>query len=238
VTTNKIGVSLLGGLLVAILAVGAWAQPQKGFPGAPIDQRTMRTQDRVEELYESGEYGRALLIYENDLAPLGDKYAQYMIGYMHVTGQSVPPNRPAAMAWYRLAAERGEPSILQARDELFQSMTAAEVEASNTIFVGLWEQFGDNNLLLDLIRDDMDVLRQQTGSRVPGSDRSLIIINVRSGQASGARFYDQVEKRIELRLSYLETSVEITDIALAADAADIRSMEEELRKEFAALQSP
>ena len=84
----------------------------------------------------------------------------------------------------------------------------------------------------------MDVLRQQTGSRVPGSDRSLIIINVRSEQVSGARFYDQVEKRIELRLSYLETSVEITDIALAENAADIRSMEEELRKEFAALQSP
>lgn len=234
VATSKFSILLLG----VALAAGVWAQAQKGFPGAPIDQRTMRTQDMVEDLYESGEYARALLIYQEELAPLGDKYAQYMAGYMHLTGQSVPPNRPSALAWYRLAAERGEPSIVQARDELYKRMTAAEVDISTEIFVNIWQQFGDNNLLLDLVRDDMAILRQQTGTRVPGTDRPLTVINIRSGQSTGPGFYSRIEQRIELRLSYLETSVDITDIALAENAADIQSVEEELRKEFAVLQTP
>jgi TPR repeat protein len=237
-TISKISALLLCGIVSGLLAMGAWAQPQKGFPGAPIDQRTMRTQVRVDELYESGEYDRALLIYQRELAPIGDKYAQYMVGYMHQAGQGVPASRPAALAWYRLAAERGEPSILQARDQLYQGMNAAEIEESTGIFADIWQQYGDNSLLFDLIRDDMELLRQQTGTRVPGAGRALTVINMRSGQGSSAVFYDRVEKRIELRLGYLETSVEITDVALAEDAADIYSIEEELRKEFAALQSP
>lgn len=228
----------VAGLLAGLIAMSAWAQTQKAFPGPPVDQRTMRTQVRVDELYESGDFGRALLIYQKELSPIGDKYAQYMVGYMHLAGQGVPADRPAALAWYRLAAERGDPSIVQARDQLYQGMSSDEVEMSSGIFVSIWQEYGDNSLLLKLIREDMDVLRKQTGTRVAGGDRPTTVINVRSGQAGTAVYYDRVESRINLRLDYLETSVEITDIAIAKSAADIRSIGEELRKEFAALQSP
>jgi len=238
-TTIKTSTATLVGLMAGLIALGVWAQAQKAFPGPPVDQRTMRTQVRVDELYESGDYGRALLIYQKELSPIGDKYAQYMVGYMHLAGQGVPAaDRPAALAWYRLAAERGDPSIVQARDQLYQAMSSDEVEMSSEIFVNIWQEYGDNSLLLELVREDMDLLRKQTGTRVSGGDRPTTVINVRSGQAGTAVYYDRVESRIDVRLDYLETSVEITDVAIAKSAADIRSVGEELRKEFAALQSP
>lgn len=235
--TIHIGKSLLGGAIVVLLSAVAWSQAQKAFPGPAIDQRTHRTMDKVEEIYESGDFDRAMLIYRKELAPLGDKYAQYMVGYMYLTGQSVPEDRAEALAWFRLAAERGDSSFAQARDELYQGMSTTEIEVSTRIFVNIWQEYGDNRLLLDLIQSDMDTLRQQTGTRVAGSDRNLTVINIRSEQG-GADFYGQIEKRIELRLNYLETSVEITDIGIAEDAADIQSMEDAIRKEFARLQSP
>ena len=54
------------------------------------------------------EYERAFMIYEKELAPLGDKYAQYMVGYMYLNAQSVLQDKISALAWFRIAAERGE----------------------------------------------------------------------------------------------------------------------------------
>ena len=71
-----------------------------------MNKRTLSTQERVEKMYEAGEYNRALLIYEKDLAPLGDKYAQYMVGYMHLNAKGIPQDKVTALAWYRSAASR------------------------------------------------------------------------------------------------------------------------------------
>jgi hypothetical protein len=148
-------------LLFFLCCTAVAGEAYKYFPGAPLDERTLRAQERVEELYENGEYSRALLIYENDLAPKGDKYAQYTIGYMHLAGKGVPQDRAKALAWYRLAAERGDPALVQARDTLFQQMTHEEIAQSNSLFVELWQDIGDNSILLDLIRDDINTLRHR-----------------------------------------------------------------------------
>ena len=83
----KTRLAFFSGLLAGLLCVTAFAQNYKPFPGDTPDQRTLRVQERVEELYEAGDFDRALLIYRDDLAPLGDKYAQYMVGFMHLHAQ-------------------------------------------------------------------------------------------------------------------------------------------------------
>lgn len=236
---SKAGPALVCGALLALADVSALAQAQKHFPGAPLDSSTMRLRERVEEMYEERQYARALLIFEQDLAPTGDKYAQYMVGYMHLAGQSVPPDKVRALAWYRLAAERDEPLFLQARDELLQTMSAAEIERSNAMFAEIWNRLGDSRLLLELIREDMEILNERTGSRLPGGDaRPLTVINVRRGSAGSDHFYQQVRKRVQLRLDYLETEVEISDIAMESDRDDIQAMEQDFRRRYSALRSP
>ena len=119
-------------------------------------------------MYTSGDYERALLIYEKELAPIGDKYAQYMVGYMHLNAEGTAQNRAEALAWFRLAAERGEPLLGQVRDEVTAKLTPAERIAAEAIFLDLWKEMGDRALLVELIERDMRTLRGQTGTRIPG----------------------------------------------------------------------
>jgi TPR repeat protein len=232
----KIERAILIGLLALAGGMALAGEAYKNFPGVPPDERTMRAQERVEELYESGDYARAMLIYKQDLAPKGDKYAQYMVGYMYLTGQSVPRSKARALAWYRLAGERGEPAILQARDALIQQMSEPEVAESSVIFAELWKDMGDNRILLDLIHDDMALLKQRTGTRLANSSTPLTIINA-PGSVSD-QFYKMAEERVRTRMSYLESNVEIIDIARDRDDGIIESLENGVRTELSALEVP
>ena len=98
----KTRLALSAGLLAVVLCAAAGAQDYKPFPGKVTDSRTLAMQERVEELYVAGNFDRAFFIYENELAPIGDKYAQYMVGFMHLNAQAVPQNKARALAWYRL----------------------------------------------------------------------------------------------------------------------------------------
>jgi hypothetical protein len=226
-------------LLAALFCASAQAQSYKPFPGVAGDERTLRTQERVEELYVAGEHKRALLIYEKELAPLGDKYAQYMVGYMHLNAQSVPQDKITALAWYRIAAERGEPILQQAHDELVASMAPAEVAAAKQIFLGLWQSIGDSRLIMELIRTDMNTLKARTGTRIPGSMASSPALIFRpSGEPLPPNFYRNVRVRLEARLNYLETRVEITDFGRASDNESLQLLEQQVRAELAELEIP
>ncbi len=227
-------------LLSIASCLAAAGETYKQFPGAPLDERTMRTQERVEQLYEQGEYTRALLIFEQDLAPRGDKYAQYTIGYMHLNGQGVPRSNARALAWYRLAAERDTPAFVQARDALLSNLTTAEIAESSLIFAELWKKMGDNRILVDLIRDDIEVLRSRTGSRIPGGAPSgpLTVIDLSGSGAASARFYEAVQERLQTRLAYLRTNVDIIDIEQGSDDAVVRELENDMKKVIASLELP
>ncbi len=54
-------------------------------------------QRKVDQLFERGDYERAYFIYRNELAPAGDKYAQYMVGFMHLTGMGIDEDPVAAV---------------------------------------------------------------------------------------------------------------------------------------------
>ena len=123
-----IKLTIVVGLVAACASLPAYAGSYKHFPGADADRETVHAQELVEQLYDSKQYKRALTIYETELAPIGDKYAQYMVGYMHLAGQGVEADRAIALAWYRIAAERNESAIVQARDKLFESLTPEEID--------------------------------------------------------------------------------------------------------------
>lgn len=181
----------------------------------------------------------ALFIYENELAPRGDKYAQYMVGFMHLNGQSVPKHKVTALAWYRLAAEREHEELQGARDELAASMTLEEIDASNRIFLELLKRFGDTTLIIRLIQKDMETLQSRTGTRISGSRLSAPVKIIRpSGSMEDPNYYRDIRRRLEARLGYLETKVEISDIASESDNDELRQFEEQIKSELAALEVP
>lgn len=231
----QILVCLQAGLL---LAVTAHAQVYEIFPGEPIDQQTRAIQERVESVYAAGDFERALLIYEKELAPIGDKYAQYMVGYMHLKAQGVPQDRPEALAWFRLAAERGEPLLEQIRDDLTASLSAEEIAQSDRMFVDLWKSMGDRALVMELIRRDMKILHAQTGTRIPGSPSSGPSVILRpSGEPLGPNFYPELMSRLAARVAYLDSRVETNDAVLAAELRKVRAQEAAVKAELAALRN-
>lgn len=231
--------ALITGLLAGLCCASSIAQDYRPFPGVSADQRTLETQQRVDELYDAGNYNRAFFIYENELAPRGDKYAQYMVGYMHLNGMSVPQDPARALAWYRLSAERGDEMLETVRDELAGSLSAEEIERSNAIFVGLLQDIGDTTLIMKLIQRDMEILKQRTGTHIPGSGGSSPIQVIRpSGIPEDPLFYSNVRRRLESRLNYLETKVEISDIEFDSEPAEIRMFEEQVKADLASLEVP
>lgn len=230
-TANLLRVGAIAILLVAVTA--APADEYRQFPGAQMDSRTLRIQERVESVFSSGDYPRALLIYEKELAPLGDKYAQYMVGFMHLKGKGVPENPAEALAWYRLAAERGEGPFVKARDALRESLQPDEVKQADERFAELWQQCGDRRLLLDLISKDLDTLRQDdalAGARVP----------LAAGYASGDTndgYRRLVRTRLIERLEYLSTTKDAADAGIE-NPSTLEKLESQVRQELKAVDIP
>lgn len=213
--------------------VGETAQDR--FPGEAVDTRTLDTRRQVEELYASGAYERALLIYQKELAAIGDKYAQYMVGYMHLTGQGVPKDSATALAWYRLAAERGEAPLAKARDALRRKLSPDELARANDIFLELWQQYGDRKLLLELIADDLAILRERNGSAPAESAPAASIVSDYFGSEGGEGFYAGVRERLDRRMRYLESIPRLDDVGRLADSRDLQRLESKIRQEVEAL---
>jgi len=234
-----IRLALIAGLLAALLCANAQSQTYKPFPGQTMNKRTLDTQERVEALYVAGDFDRALLIYEKELAPLGDKYAQYMVGYMHLNAHGVSRDKITALAWYRIAAERGEAVLQQARDELIETMTTAEVTVSNGMFLDLWQSIGDTRLIMELIREDMNILQTRTGSRIRGATTSGPALIYRpSGELLPPNYYRDVRVRLAARLNYLEIKVEVRDLDVESDDEALKLLEQQVKTELAALEVP
>jgi TPR repeat protein len=228
----------LAAAAVVSVAAPSLAQEYRQFPGAQTDSRTLRIQERVERIFSSGDYGRALLIYEKELAPLGDKYAQYMVGFMHLTGKGVEENPAEALAWYRLAAERREAPFVKARDALRESLEPGALERSDARFAELWQRYGDRKLLLDLINSDLEVLARgaapaggtQAGKVGPG----MPLAAGYSGNETNDDYLRRVRARLVERLQYLSSTNDAAE-ARVDDPAVVERLESEVRQELKAL---
>ncbi len=217
--------------LVAVVALclttlDVVAQGVGPFPGRAIDAKTMKIQNKAEELVEKGDFERAHLIYRNDLAPIGDKYAQYMVGYMYLTGNHVNEDPVLASAWYRLAAERSYKEFLNERDHLLGLFSDVDLVRSDSLYLQLRREYSDVVLLLDLVKADVDMLEARTGSRLSGGGGTVTIVDARSGSSiSGDRLYGQVRRRMEARLRFMGTQLDMQRLETDPDDVDIDELE-------------
>jgi len=152
------------------------------FGGVSFNSHTVRIQEKAESLYTQGHWKRAHFIYANELATIGDKYAQYMIGYMYVNGQGVPKDPVTASAWYRVAAERGAPQFAAARDQLLESLGPDELAMSDARYVELRKKYSDVIIALVRLREERRALGENTtGSRLGGGTSPVIVIELPDG---------------------------------------------------------
>jgi len=202
-------------LLTCLQPFIAAAQESSSLPNASINARTLRVQDKAEEIYERTDYKRAFFIYRNELATIGDKYGQYMVGFMYLAGKGVPEDRVAASAWYRLAAERGTKEFVQVRDGLVKALDAEQKARSDRLFIELRKEYGDLAILMEAVRADYALLQQRTGSRLAAGTSPMLIMDPNAGSTkSGAQYYGEIEQRMQARLEFIaaQTKIEIIDI--------------------------
>jgi hypothetical protein len=128
---------------------------------------------------------------------------------------------------------------MRARDELAATMKQEEIDTSNRIFVELLKEIGDTTLIMKLIQRDLSTLKARTGTHIVGSTVISPMQVIRpSGLPEGPNFYRNVRRRLEARLNYLETKVEISDIPLETDYDELREFEQQVREDLIALEIP
>lgn len=218
--------------LFALFSTAAAGQSSSGLSAGLSDSRTLKVQSKVDDLYERGEFKRAYFIYRNELVPIGDKYAQYMVGYMHLTGMGAKQDNVAAAAWYTLAAERGTPEFVAVRDQLMHDLTAEDKERSLARYHELRREFGDLVLLLATIRRDLGNLEARTGSRLPSDSGSLAVVEASSSSRSqsGANYYGRIRQQLQTRLQMLAEIGDFPDLETNPDRVNIDDVERLVRQ--------
>jgi len=200
-------------VLVCLQVSSALAQEPLGHRAVPIDAKRQEIHDRADWLYRQADYRQAFLIYRNELAEMGDKYGQYMVGYMYLAGKGVEQDRIAASAWFRLAAERGGDQVVAVSDKLWLGLDTSQQSQSDELFVNLRKRYGDLALVMKAARDDCDLLRSRTGSRLGNSTSALMVIDPNDAAASPLEedYYGRIEDRVRSRLKFvaLYTGIEI-----------------------------
>lgn len=190
-------------------------------------------------LFDQGEYERALFIYKNELAPLGDKYAQYMVGYMYLTGTGIAEDPVIASAWYRLAAERSNSLFVAVRDLLVGDLSEFDKGRSDELYLQLRQQYSDVVILLGLIREDTDAVAARTGSRIPGGGGPITIFDPRVGFGiSGDDYFRQIQRRYQARVEYVARELDPSGLNLNVKDLDIKTLEDLVQRHVATIDDP
>ncbi len=191
------------------------------------DPRTVKVQRKVDELYERGDFDRAYFIYRNELAPIGDKYAQYMVGYMHLTGMGTDEDPVVAYAWYRLAAERGTPEFVAVRDQLKHDLQAEERHRSDSHYLQLRREFNDLVILLAAIKRNLPERRAVTGSRIATESATISVVDAKtpSQRRSSADYYGGIRRQLEESLKMLAELGDFPDLETDPARIDISEIE-------------
>ncbi|MGH8494953.1 MAG: hypothetical protein ACREVN_02350 [Gammaproteobacteria bacterium] len=155
-------------MLVLLLMAAGSGFAQDEAPAAPPELEA--AQANADEAFEAERFDEAYEIYRERLAPMGDKYAQYMIGLMHLRGLGVPEDRPLGAAWLELAAERGDASLAAERDAVMARLDPEEREKQRSLFKKLQADFGDCALVSRALAQDRNRLAPTTGTRVASNE--------------------------------------------------------------------
>jgi hypothetical protein len=200
-------------LLLLLLLPGLAVAASLGETRA-TDSPTLRLHEKAEDLYRSGHWQRAYFIYVNELASIGDKYAQYMAGYMWLNGKGMASDPVKASAWYRLAAERGSPEFVEVRDQLLESMSESDREASDAAFLSLRQRYSDLVLALGHLRNERELLNERpTGSRLSVNSSAVTIIDPHSGVTiTRSEYVGRLEAQMRLRLDFITRTLDIDEM--------------------------
>ena len=192
-------------LLVLLLLAPLCAPAAAAGASRTHHSPTLALHEKAEDLYRTGHHERAYFIYVNELAAIGDKYAQYMAGYMWLNGQGVPRDRVRASAWYRLAAERDSPEFVAVRDQLLESMDEAEREESDAIYLRLREEYSDLVIAMAQLREEREQLNERrTGSHLSSRSSSYTIIDPRTGMSmTRSEYEERLESSMQIRLDFI-----------------------------------
>ncbi|HSG98026.1 MAG TPA: hypothetical protein VLA11_08530 [Woeseiaceae bacterium] len=200
-------------VLLLLAGLPVWAQVQSEMRA--FDAPTLRMQAKAEDLYRTGHWERAYFIYVNELAAIGDKYAQYMAGYMWLNGKGVPRDAVRASAWYRIAAERGSSEFIKVRDELLESMSQEQLLESDQHYVSLRQKYSDVVVALGLLRREREALNEtSTGSRLAGNTSSTVtIINPRTGMTTTRGEFDRkLKAQMKIRLDAITRTIGMDEL--------------------------
>lgn len=130
-------------------AGGAQYSTAYGYPGAPKGGTSRSSRPASVHFYTLG----ARAFRNQDYTAAMDRFtvaaryasepAEYSLGVMHFRGVGVTSDRALGAAWMRLAAERGNPEYVKARDAIVGLLTDAEAAKADMLYVRLQEKYGD-----------------------------------------------------------------------------------------------
>lgn len=115
-----------------------------------------------------GDYRHAIDMYKV-AASWAYKPAEYNLGVMYFKGQGVPADRARGAAWMVLAAERGEPQYVRARDQMVTLLGKPEFARTDELWGELKRTYGDVVALRRAKAQWAWVKTHQTGTRVGGT---------------------------------------------------------------------
>lgn len=213
-------------LFLAVLPAVAAAQNSSELSADLPDPRLLEIQRKVDSLYESGQYERAFFIYRKELVPLGDKYAQYMVGHMYLTGLGVEQDFVQASAWYRLAAERDTLEFVAVRDQLIAKLAPQQRTASDTVYLELRREYSDLAVLLASIKRNVRELGDNNGLSRTISVESQTIVRSNDGRVwTGNDYYLKVRRQLRERLDLLQDFGGFDDLKINVNNPNIREIE-------------
>lgn len=212
----------------------AYSQRSSELSADLPDSRTMATQDKVDALFDAGDFERAFFIYRNELAPIGDKYAQYMVGYMYLTGMGVEEDPIAASAWYRLSAERGTAEFVAVRDQLVRNMNQNELHLSDAQYNQLRFEYCDLAVLLSSIKRNLKEVETKTGSRIQSESNAMTVIDGGGGRVrSGSEYYGLINSQLEDRLKLMQEIGDFQDMETDPEKVNLRELERNVKEHIA-----
>lgn len=126
------------------------------------------------QAFRKHDYAHAIDMYKV-AASWAYKPAEYNLGVMYFKGQGVPVDRPLGAAWMVLAAERGDPQYVKARDVMITLLSAADFARTDELWGKLKKTYGDKVALRRAKAQWAWVKTHQTGTRVGGTTGELAV---------------------------------------------------------------
>ncbi len=226
-------------LLPVLLGFGvatAALADEPSISGTIIDARTLGIQEKVEQLFAAEKFERAHFIYLHELAPIGDKYAQYMLGFMYEHGIGVDGDIVEASAWYRIAAERGKQEFVDVSDSSLSWLSDEQRRQANARYLELRLQYADAAVMYRLVSTNYDRLMEvPTGTRIPGGGRSLTTVN--SDFNAGETSLMTAERRLKTGLTYLSSLLDKPEYNVNYTELDIDELERDVATYLSAIDS-